>query len=127
MREEDAVPAGSTCVKILTGKTPLQIRTAWDTYQAKIREEWEELERLKKVKEWRIANEGLITKLDELSEGKEHHLPIAYDFLDKIAEYGTLTPKQMEFAKSLIGKSENLIPYEEYRCLIEAWFYSELS
>ena len=113
---------GSECIKIVTGKTVLQLKKEWNEYIIKTAEEIEEKERLRRVQGWIIANSELIEKLSELSEGKEHYLPLAGEFLDKITEYGTLTEKQLKFVKSLIEGSEKLISRDEFDNMLYTYY-----
>lgn len=120
--EKGAMAVGSECVKIITGKVPHEIKQEWKEHEARARQNVEELDRLKKAKEWMLANQEIITSLERLAEGREHYLPIALEFLDTISERGTLTPDQLNFVHSLIGKAVNLVGIEEYNVLLGGLF-----
>jgi len=114
--QTDAViwPLGSDCVYIVTGITPAAIPTAWNEYEAERLADEELLEKVRKAKEWQIVNADVLAGLEKLADGSEHYLPNAESILENVQKWGTLTEKQLEYAKRIIENAERYTSRDAY-------------
>lgn len=109
-------PLGVDCVKRVTGMTPARLASEWRQYE----EEEEPNARgsdpdaAMRIREWQVVNQATLDALEKLAVGEEHYAPVAEDLVGKIVKYGTLTEKQLAFAKRLIEKTERLCSREEF-------------
>lgn len=107
-------PVGSGCVYQLAGKTVAQINVENDEYAAQLEADEEKEAKARKSREWQLVNADVLAGLEKLADGSEHYLPNAESMLENVIKWGTLTEKQLEYAKRMIENTERYCSKKDY-------------
>ena len=115
-------PVGSGCIYQLAGKSVAQINLENDEYTAQLEADEEKEAKAKKSREWQIVNADILAGLEKLSNGSEHYVPNAESMLENVVKWGTLTEKQLGYAKRMIENAERYCGRQAYFATMH-WVY----
>jgi hypothetical protein len=107
-------PVGSGCVFKIAGKTVALINAENAEYEAQLQGDEEKEAKARKSREWQIANAETLAGLEALADGAEHYIFNAEDMFKNLAEWGTLTDKQLAYAQRMIENAERYCSKQEY-------------
>lgn len=122
----DSMGVGGTCCKVLTGKTPAQIKAGEREARAE-QAASEATERRQGIKaEYILAHQDMIEDLEDMAdEGADHYWPGARSMINWIEEKGTLSPAQEAFVNNIRNRKAEIVDYETYNLhqQLKEWIY----
>jgi hypothetical protein len=116
-------PLGSNCVYKITGITTILISANWAEYEAEIAADEEAWTKARKAQEWLIVNADLLASLEKLADGSKHYLPNAESMIENISKWGTLTEKQMKYAKCMVENIERYCNRTDYYEVVHLTYF----